>query len=149
MEEQENLLVLDTNIILLDHLNILVLGKTHTIVIPETVIEELDAKKTNMAELGFQARAFGRLISGADIEQQYTVEDLCITELTAEDVKILIVSSDDYPSSATNNDRKIIHIAKRIQDIGNVPQCITFMSNDVNCRIQAMANKLATTDQKR
>lgn len=148
MEEQENLLVLDTNIILLDHLNILVLGKNHTIVIPETVIEELDAKKTNMAELGFQARAFGRLISAADIEQQYTTEELCITELIAEDVKILIVSTDEYPAAATNNDRKIIHIAKRVNDISTISQHVTFMSNDVNCRIQAMANNLDTTDLK-
>ena len=57
--------VLDTNIILDDIDNIVKLsdqGK-NIIVIPETVLIELESKKKDFGELGYQAREFSRLIS--------------------------------------------------------------------------------------
>ena len=51
--------VIDTNILLLDAHNLLTIGQTTTIVLPETVLDELDNKKSGYSELAFQAREFG------------------------------------------------------------------------------------------
>jgi len=59
-----NYLVLDTNILLLDANNLINLAADGSvIVLPETVIDELDSKKSGHSELAFQAREFGRILA--------------------------------------------------------------------------------------
>lgn len=150
-------LVLDTNIILLDHNHVLNLGRDNIIVLPETVIMELDNKKTNMGELGFQARAFGRLISSGiimDIEEREVTsrEQLVSTKLSIAHIQVdgvqiqitSVVSPQSESDPGLNNDRRIIQIASLYNAFGQT----TFMSNDVACRIQAMAKGLTTSDLK-
>ena len=56
-------LVLDTNILLLDANNLTTLGKDYIIVLPETTLDEIDAKKSSTdPEIRYQVRAFGRLM---------------------------------------------------------------------------------------
>jgi len=137
-------LVLDTNIILLDHNNILTLGQDYTIVLPETVVQELDTKKTLLNELGYQARAFGRLLAqSTNIKINNVIGNLTEATLIIDDVTIKIVSAPSYPENS-NNDQKIISIATAYNSFCDT----TFMSNDVACRIQAMAKGLKVSDLK-
>jgi len=54
----EKVYVLDTNIILNDHENVELLSNKseNLIVIPETVLDEIDTKKSGFDEINFQAR---------------------------------------------------------------------------------------------
>ena len=58
---------LDTNIILLDAHNLYVLGKEKTIVLTETVLAEIDNKKTVIGDIGYNAREFGRMLGKAEL----------------------------------------------------------------------------------
>lgn len=133
---------IDTNIILLDANNLFQLGPV--VIIPETVIDEVDSKKSTPGELGYQARQFGRLIAqGTD---RITTSNGLLTEtsLIINSIKVIIVSTSTYPdfsdtSPSILNDRKILHIAQQYPDA-------TFISNDVMCRIRAESLGLSTSD---
>lgn len=145
-------IIIDTNIILLDHLNITTLGADGSIIVlPETVINETDSKKSVPGELGYQARSFGRMIARGTINDPFTVEDLVITPVLLDcGTTIHITSSKCYPDfsdldSSIINDRKIIEIALQYH---NIYGATTFMSNDVMCRISATSLGLPSEDLK-
>lgn len=133
--------VVDTNIFLLDANNLVTLGQDGSVVVvPETVLDEIDSKKSGHSEIAYQAREFGRLLARAKDVSITSIEDLVINEVLLNDVTIQIVSSKTYPNysdTAENiiNDRKIIEIAVQYQNIGNGP--ITFVTNDIACKHRA------------
>jgi len=141
--------VIDTNILLLDAYNLVNLGNDgSTIVIPETVIDEIDSKKTGHSEIAFQAREFGRLLSKAKRIAKSNQEFGFILELELNGVSITIVAPHRYPSFQDTersiiNDRKILHVAKHYKEVNHV-----FITNDVMCRIRAEAEGLRTSDLK-
>lgn len=142
--------VLDTNVILNNAHNIFTLGGNSIIVIPETVIDELDSKKTVIGEIGFQAREFGRILAQASKQPITKNEDLTISSFIVKDTTIQVVSSATYPnykdtSPSIVNDRKIIEIAKQYQNIFGTT---TFVSIDVMCRIRAESEGLPCEDFK-
>ena len=145
-------IVVDTNIPLLDANHIVTLGSEGAVVcIPETVIDELDSKKSGLNELAYQARSFGRLIAKAKQLPRTTKDTLNIAKFEVEGNEVWIVSSTVYPDLSKialniRNDRKIIEIALLLDKakFGN----ITFMSNDVMCRIRADSLGLPVTDFK-
>lgn len=144
-------LCLDTNIILLDANNLLTLGQSSTIVLPETVLDEADNKKSGFSEVAFQAREFGRLLTKATKVSTTTADNLVITHLSLASINIEVVSLLKYPDYSNTepniiNDRKIIEVALEYQRTNRVP--ITFMSNDVLCRLRADSLGLETTDLK-
>lgn len=152
MGQQEKFLILDTNIILLDSNHILTLGQDGTIIVlPQTVINELDSKKSVPGELGYQVRSFGRLIAKGEIQSVQRQEDLVITPILLEDgTMVHVTSTSTYPDFSdvdphTLNDRKIIEIALQYK---NIYSDVTFMSNDVMCRITSNALGLPCTDFK-
>lgn len=143
-----NYSVLDTNVILNNAHNIFTLGADSVIVIPETVIDELDSKKTVIGEIGFQAREFGRILAQGTKQPIQKVEDLVISSFIVNDTLIQVVSSTTYPnysdtSPSIINDRKIIEIAKQYQ---NIFGSTTFVSIDVMCRIRAESEGLQCED---
>lgn len=137
----QSLKVIDTNIILLDSKNILLLGKDSTVVIPETVIDELDSKKSLMNELGYQAREFGRLLTKSVVLGIQKEDDFTITHLDIEGVDIEVVSLTSYKSPdgySYTNDRKILEVAKFISD--SRKNCkVKFVSADVMARIRGLS----------
>jgi PhoH-like ATPase len=142
--------VLDTNIILLDANNIINLaGDSNTIVVlPSTTIDELDSKKGEIGEIGYQARQFGRLITSAEQQSTIKQEDLIITPFRLEDKQIHIVSTNTYPkyddiSPNIINDRKIIEIAIQYQNTF-LDATVEFISNDVLARIRATAENITS-----
>jgi len=143
--------VIDTNIILLDANNIINLaeGGKHTIVLPETVVEEADNKKSGFGELAYQARTMGRLLAKCEVVGIDRTKAMVVTTLQHDDVLIEIVSLNVYTGIKSDdsgaNDQKIIQVASVISELhGDV----VFMSNDVMARLRAMAVGLKVTDLK-
>ena len=144
--------VLDTNILLLDANNLTTLGQDGSIIVlPETVIDEMDSKKSGLNELAYQAREFGRLLTKAKKVRNSTQEDLIVTVLEYNGVTIHVVSSQEYPDykeAAPNivNDRKIIEIAVQYNNIYYAQ--VTFVTNDVMCKLRAESLGITTQDLK-
>ena len=145
-------LCLDTNIPLLDANNIIELGsqKDTVIVLPETVLDELDSKKSGLGELAYQARSFGRMIARSGKPTRAIHDNMVISKFNVDGVEVWIVSLTKYPSFedvAANvlNDRKIIEVALQFAEHYKP---VTFISNDVMCRIRADSLGLDVTDFK-
>lgn len=150
--------VIDTNILLLDAQNLLELGsRGDTIVIPDTVVDEIDSKKSQLTEIGYQARQFGRLMSEAkvvlvtQVDTELTgtidaVEVYCIVR----DIPVIIISKKKYRTSpdidsSIYNDRKIIEVATDCATrFGK--ENVVFISNDVMCRTRALSEGLTVLD---
>lgn len=147
--EFEKSYVLDTNIILEDIGNVHKISQngSNLIILPETVIDELDAKKSGFGEINYQAREFGRFLSDATIIDVTTETNprfgtYTKTRLKADDVIVDIVSMSEYDIKSSEksieNDRKILTVCELFSD------SVTFLSNDVMCRIRATSLGIET-----
>lgn len=145
-------LVLDTNILLLDAENLLTLGKDYTIVLPETVLDEIESKKSDEnPNLRYQVREFGRITAREEdlpIEQKRIDEHYTMTIVPSliDGIRTETVSLNAYPEFQTaRNDSRIIYVARLYEDLyGNV----TFMTNDGMCKKRAKSYGLNVTDLK-
>lgn len=137
-----NYIILDTNIVLLDATNIYTLGSEDTIIVlPSIAVNELDSKKSGFAEINFQAREFGRLITKAKQLSSIETEDLYVSRFELYGTEIHIVTHSSYPDYSNEpvnivNDRKIIETAYQYKNIYK-DSVVQFMSNDVMARITA------------
>ena len=146
-------LVLDTNIILLDAYNLTNIassGGYTSVVLPETVIDEADSKKSGHSELAFQARQFARLLAKATRISSTTDGILTTTVLDLNDTRIHVVSCSSYPhfsddETSIRNDRKILHVAELLH---RRTSDVVFCSNDVMCRIRAESMGIKSIDHK-
>jgi PhoH-like ATPase len=140
--------VIDTNIILQDATNIFKLSDdtTNLIIIPETVLDEVDSKKSGFEEINFQAREFARILESAHTQNVEKSGDCTIIslELNGEkDVHIHIISKENYEVNSKNtqlniyNDRKILEIAQFAQDY--YKKVIIFLSLDIMARTRAIS----------
>jgi len=150
----EKIYILDTNIILNDVTNVEILSQksSNLVVLPETVMDELDAKKTGFDEINFQARSFGRLLEKADIKSVITEEDgTTISRMFIngdKQITIDVVSKSSYTSVNKDtdkhilNDRKILEVAQWAKEF--YKEDSVFISNDVMCRLRAISLGLKT-----
>ena len=142
--------VLDTNVILNNANNVFRFNSEDIIVIPETVVDELDSKKTVIGEIGFQAREFGRILAKAEKLPIDKIGSLVLSPFKVDNTTITLVSLiGDYPNyKDTNpsiiNDRKIIEIARIMSEIGET----IFVSIDTMCRTRAETIGLTCEDFK-
>lgn len=140
--------VLDTNIILGDAQQILSIGESgkNLIVLPETVIDELDAKKSGLGEINFQAREFGRILGDAEVISTSIESGSTRMRISVKDIVIDIISFDSYnienADKSVINDRKIIEVARFSRDFYDFP--VTLLSNDIMCRTRAISMGVAT-----
>lgn len=147
-------LVLDTNILLLDAYNVINIAKKHTIqpiiVLPETVLDEIDSKKSGTSEIAYQARQFTRLLSKATRSPVVIEGSLITNVLELEGVTIWICALTDYPtfSDAEQNirsDRKILHVADLLS---RKHDNVAFCSVDGMCSLRAEAMGLKTYEHR-
>lgn len=146
-------IILDTNILLLDASNLITVAQSYensTVVLPETVLDEIDSKKSGHSEIAYQARQFGRLLTTAQVTNTVKQNGLIVTELLLDNLPIHVVSADKYPYYSEHtanivNDRKIIHIAKLYT---NRHSNVLFISNDIMCRLRAQAEGIRISDHK-
>ena len=118
----EKYYLLDTNILLEDATNIFRLsdGSKNLIILSDTVLDELDSKKSGFDEINFQAREFARILENSTILNSIKKDNYKIIRLKIENNKntiIDIISKDEYEVNIKNvslniiNDRKILEIA--------------------------------------
>lgn len=146
-------LILDTNIPLTDANAILTLGNQEntTIVIPETVLAELDNKKSGFDEVNWQARATARILANAKLisidKRVYGTR----TELEVEGNRLLIIGLDKYkadPMEYGGMDQRIIETAKALQDAIPDTDTVELMSIDYYIRLRAQAVGINAIDYK-
>lgn len=152
----EKVYVLDTNIVLNDANNIFNIsqGGNNLIVLPETVIDELDSKKTGFEEINFQAREFGRLLSEAvvinttKIQVTYSVNSTIMRVQIKDNTIIDIISLDNYDLEGVDkgiiNDRKIIKVASVSSQFYKDAEDVILLSLDVMCRTRAISLDVKT-----
>ena len=145
-------LTLDTNVILLDANNLTAFPDDYIIVLPETVVDELDSKKTGFTEIAYQAREFGRLLSKAHKLSTSTMGDLSINSFKLSNKEIWIVASTSYEGvsqyeASIRNDRKILQIAATVAKLHPL-DTMAVVSNDVMFRIRAESMGLSSQDFK-
>jgi len=142
-------LVLDTNIILLDAHNVLTLGKENNLIIPETVLDEIDSKKYSTdPTIRYQVREFFRIFTRKTRLPVERIGDLIIVpSLIDDEIYIETVSKEHYPKfDMAENDSRIIHIAKEYTKHFNGQ--LTLMTNDAGCSERAAAAGLNVVDLK-
>lgn len=155
--------VIDTNIILQDAHSLITLSDSsqNLVIIPETVLDELDAKKSGFDEINYQAREFARLLSDAEVIDMHSVaDDYKIIKIKINhgyNVRVDIISKEMYKvetskTIASNilNDRKILEIAKFAQDHylndeNRKSNKLEFLSLDIMARTRALSLNIPTT----
>lgn len=145
---------IDTNIILDNPSNIIKLyDNGNILIIPEIVIDELDAKKSGFDEINYNARQFARFLDESEIISKEVVDDLMIikTKIETLNIEILIVSKTEYQCENTKialnvlNDRKILEVAKGMQKI--YPE-LKLISLDIMCRTRALSMNIKSETLK-
>jgi len=115
--------IVDTSVILDDAYNIFALSQdgSNQIVIPETVLDEIDAKKSGFDEINFQAREFNRIMDDAKVISEHDdswSQKLRVVKVQLDKCIFELVSKKEYMTlknhDAINivNDRKILEIAQ-------------------------------------
>ena len=144
----EKYYLLDTNILLEDARNIFKLSDStkNLIILSETVLDEIDSKKSGYDEINFQAREFARILENSEVLSSNKHEDFKIIRLKLinQDETILdIISKDEYTINSKNislnilNDRKILEVAKFAKNYYN--KDIKFVSMDIMARTRAIS----------
>jgi PhoH-like ATPase len=149
--EYDKVFALDTNIILDNASNLIRLSQNgnNLIVLPETVLDEIDSKKSGFAEINFQAREFGRFLQDAEIISKTVEGNITIIETSVGDCTIYIISKEKYnadsdvTSGSIKNDRKILEIIKEFKAINGFYKTV-FISLDVMARTRAISLDIKT-----
>lgn len=142
---KEKVYVLDTNIILQNLQNLYKISdnKTNHIVIPETVLLELEDKKKLSNELGYYSREFARLLAKMKIKEVDYKSDFKVVKLYNDELNLDIISKDKYDTEieqvhlSESNDKRIIEVASIAQEYYKGCQTI-FLSLDVYARTFAI-----------
>ncbi len=137
--------IVDTSVILDDAANIFALSQegSNKVVIPETVLDEIDAKKSGFGDINFQAREFNRIMDEAVVlgESEEASKDgqtLRIVYVKVGDCTFDLVSKSSYKTlinhDAPNiiNDRKILEIASHYEESEVV-------TNDIAMKLRALS----------
>ncbi|SKB45567.1 PhoH family protein [Malaciobacter marinus] len=149
----EKVYTLDTNILLEDAKNIFKLSdeNKNLIVLPETVLDEIDSKKSGFDEINFQAREFARVLENSQIIQSKKVADFKIVTIKVFDIfeaTIDVISKEEYLINIKNvapniiNDRKILEVAKFVESHYTCES--DFLSLDIMARTRAVSMDIKT-----
>ena len=150
----EKVYVLDTNILLEDASNIFKISdeNKNLIVLPETVLDEIDTKKSGFDEINFQAREFARILENSEIVKSEKVGSYKIIRLKVygtKNVIIDVISKEEYLINSRNvaaniiNDRKILEIATFCDEYYKNSET-TFLSLDIMARTRAVSLDIKT-----
>ena len=146
MSKFDKIYAIDTNIILSDYTNIYKLSQDskNLVVIPETVLDEIDAKKSGLEDINFQARSFARLLTNLEIITEDAQNDLKLITGKVDGMVILIISKDWYQVDNDNtslsiyNDRKILEAVSELQDV-DMYSSVKFITLDAMAKIRAFS----------
>lgn len=153
-ENSRKYYAIDTNIILDNPSNIIKLYDSgNMIIVPETVIDELDAKKSGFEEINYNAREFARFLEDSEIISKENYGDLLLikTKIESLNIELYIASKKEYKCENSKiainilNDRKILEITNNCKEI--FPDII-FISLDIMCRTRALSLGIETETLK-
>lgn len=144
--------ILDTNILLEDATNIYKLSQDgkNLIILAETVLDEIDTKKSGFEEINFQAREFARILEDCTILDSTKKDFYKIIRLkiNSKETIIDIISKDEYDINTKNmslniiNDRKILEVATFANSY--YKHQVEFISLDIMARTRAISLDLKT-----
>ncbi|RBQ29030.1 PhoH family protein [Aliarcobacter vitoriensis] len=148
---KEKVYVLDTNIILQNLQNLYKISdnKSNHIVIPETVLLELEDKKKLDNELGYYSREFARLLANMKIKEVDYKVGFKVVKLFNDELNLNIIAKDSYDTQieqfhiSESNDKRIIEVATISQEYFKGYQTI-FLSLDVYARTFALFKGIKT-----
>ena len=149
----EKYYILDTNILLEDASNIYKLSQDgkNLIILAETVLDEIDTKKSGFDEINFQAREFARILENAIVLESIKKDLYKIIRLKIENDKntiIDIISKEEYEVNIKNvslniiNDRKILEVASFANN--HYKKQVEFLSLDIMARTRAISLDIKT-----
>ncbi len=145
-KREKSVFVLDTNVVLHDH-NCLDHFQEHDIVIPITVLEELDSFKRGNDTINFSARDFIRQLDSL-ASSGILSEGVSLGENRG---KLIIAHAEDGINALEGiftedtPDHRIIAVAVELQ-VGKPSENIVLVSKDINLRIKAQAVGLIAED---
>jgi len=143
--------VVDTNVLLQNIQNIFNISDngTNIVVIPETVLIEMEDKKKLFNELGYQSRQFARFLAKTKIKEIDYKKRFKVVKLYHNDIKIHIISKDLYESEmlphniAESNDKRIIEVAQIAKEY-YTGEKVVFLSIDIYARTFALFANIKT-----
>ncbi len=149
----EKYYVLDTNILLEDAKNIFKVAdeSKNLIILPETVLDEIDTKKSGFDEINFQAREFARILEDSKTIESKSIDGHNIIRLEVTDTQkavVDVISKEAYSVNTKNvalniiNDRKILEIAQFSSHY--YQNSVSFLSLDIMARTRAMSLNIQT-----
>ncbi|MCK9336929.1 MAG: PhoH family protein [Arcobacteraceae bacterium] len=149
--KKDKVYVIDTNIILQNLQNIQNLSDngSNIVVIPETVLLELEDKKKLTNELGFYSREFARFLASTKIKEIDLKANYKVVKLYKDDIIIHIISKDKYDTQieqhhiSESNDKRIIETAEVAKEYYRGKKVI-FLSIDIYARTFALFKNLKT-----
>ncbi len=136
--------IVDTSVILDDASNIFALSQdgSNKVVIPETVLDEIDAKKSGFGDINFQAREFNRIMDEAVVlgedDRVFESQNVRTVKVQVGECIFDLVSKSAYKTLANHdapnivNDRKILEIAACHEDSEVV-------TNDIAMKLRALS----------
>lgn len=144
--------VLDTSVLLHDH-NALLSFEDNDIVIPITVLEELDTFKVGNDTKNFEARECIRIIDRLATEN--TLQDWIPLDNDSGG-RLRIVLNDDHGNTQDaervfdkkSNDHKILNAAIQLKSKAKSKGSVTLVSKDINLRLKAKALSVYAEDYK-
>lgn len=146
----KKIFVLDTSVILFDHQAIYSF-QDNDIVIPITVLEELDNFKKGNDTINFEARQFTRIMDklsdGKSLNNWVPID-----REGAGNVKVVFIEKTHDPKkdathifSGAKNDHKILNVALRMME-ENEGTRVVFVTKDINLRIKAKSLDIPAED---
>ncbi|RXJ81980.1 PhoH family protein [Arcobacter sp. F2176] len=138
---KEKIYVVDTNIILQNLQNLYKVSDngSNVIVVPETVLFELEDKKKLPNELGFYSREFARLLAKMKIKEVDHRSKFKVVKYFSDNLQLHVIAKDKYDSEieqvhlSESNDKRIIEVAAIAQQYYKGAQTI-FLSIDIYAR---------------
>jgi PhoH-like ATPase len=138
---KEKIYVVDTNIILQNLQNLYKISDngSNVLVIPETVLFELEDKKKLTNELGYHSREFARLLAKMKIKEVDHKSYFKVVKYFNDDLQLHVIAKDKYDSEieqvhlSESNDKRIIEVAGIAQEYYKGAQVI-FLSIDIYAR---------------
>ncbi|MCL2510965.1 MAG: PhoH family protein [Bacteroidales bacterium] len=142
--------VLDTSVILFDHQAVYSF-QDNNIVIPITVLEELDGFKKGNDTINFEARQFARIMDRLS-SRKSLIDWNPIDKTGCGDIKVVFEEKPHEASKdalrifdGVKNDHKILNVATRMKE-ENPDKQVIFVTKDINLRIKAKALNIVAED---
>lgn len=147
-EKDRKIFVLDTSVILYAHNSIMTFAE-HDVVIPITVLEELDQFKKGNDTKNFEAREFIRLLDKLSKDQRID-EWAPLNGKTMGDFKVMMYHPENEKNANVifgedKNDHKILNVALHLQEKEKTRKVI-LVSKDINLRLKAKSLNIQAED---